>query len=97
MRVALTLDFLREKISSEVLIKLFKGEVQPEDVVSELKNEEFSNLINELVNNLNVKLEKLLKERNLQPNSNIMEGFKRVNKVILSLIMLKLEEVIKNS
>jgi len=97
MRVALTLDFLREKISSEVLMKLFKGEVQPEDVVSELKNEEFSNLINELVNNLNVKLEKLLKERNLQPNSNIMEGFKRVNKVILSLIMLKLEEVIKNS
>jgi len=97
MRVALTLDFLREKISSEVLIKLFKGEVQPEDVVSELKNEEFSNLINELVNNLNVKLEKLLKERNLQPNSNIMEGFKRVNKVILALIMLKLEEVIKNS
>ena len=97
MRVALTLDFLREKISSEVLMKLFKGEVQPEDVVSELKNEEFSNLINELVNNLNVKLEKLLKERNLQPNSNIMEGFKRVNKVILALIMLKLEEVIKNS
>lgn len=95
MKIEIPLKFIKSILTKENLEKLMKGELKAEDLVIELeKDKELNESIEILCNKLNKRLEKLFTKYNIPFSTDIREMFSRVNKVIISIITLKIMKII---
>jgi len=95
MKIEIPLKFIKSILTKENLEKLMKGELKAEDLVIELeKDKELNESIEILCNKLNKRLEKLFTKYNIPFSTDIREMFSRANKVIISIITLKIMEII---